>query len=121
LRFVNEIRLGSSVPELESLAGTAGEVAIDLPAQAELIRNNLGVEVTTFRFSSIAIPQVLANIKAHLLDHLGRARATLESSVDMASGSARDDEILQLRPNFYGVGVNLKALWRRWVSLGDRQ
>ncbi|WKV91440.1 hypothetical protein [Halomonas sp. HAL1] len=29
------------------------------------------------------------------------------------------EEIIQLSPNIYGIGVNLRALWQRWKNRGD--
>jgi hypothetical protein len=60
LGFINEIRLQPGVTELESFVGPTGTIAIQIPGRSDIIRQHLGVEVTTFRFSPKAIPQVLA-------------------------------------------------------------
>jgi hypothetical protein len=120
LAFINETRLRSSVLELEGFVGTTEILAIQIPDHSALIRDNLGVEVTTFRFSPTAVSQVLANIKAHLLDCLVAIESSLESALESMRAVVQDDEILELRPNVWGIGVNLKALWRKWRSqLGE--
>ena len=115
LSFVNETRLRSGVTELEILVGANGVIAIQLPDLSQILREHLGVEVTTFRFSPKAIPQVLASIKAQMLDRLATLRDFPETP-GLSRAAAARDEILELRPNLYGIGINLKALWRRWRS-----
>lgn len=116
LAFINETRLRSSVLELESFVGATEVLAVQTPGHSKLIRDNLGVEVTKFRFSPMSAPQVLANIKAHLLDCLARHRSSLESAPESVRVAVQNDEILELRPNVWGIGINLKALWRKWRS-----
>lgn len=118
--FINEIPLRSGVLELESLVGVSGEIAISLPEFAEMLRDKLRVEVNIFRFTPHAVEQILTNIKAQLLDRL----ATRPHKVGHAGTLPRpiaEGEILQLRPNLYGFGVDLKALWRRLRSHSSQE
>ena len=109
LQFINEIRLQSGVPELEGLAGVDGVFALPMPAQAASIRENPEVGVSTFRFKARSVSQVLTSIRSQLVDRLARIPTTSKH----IAGSAADDEIIELRPNLAGIGVNLRALWRK--------
>lgn len=118
LAFINEIRLRMGVAELESYVGVNGVLALPGDRQAEVINEYLKVRVSTFRFSPSGVPTLLAGIRAQLLDRIAMCRA-LESPV-AASGSGdsikNDEEIIELRPNVAGIGINLRALWRQWRS-----
>jgi hypothetical protein len=39
----------------------------------------------------------------------------LKSATIDEKSTFRGEEIFQLRPNFHGIGVDLRALWRRWT------
>ena len=113
LGFINEIRLRHGTSELESLAGATGVIALQLPEFSDLMRDDLHVEVSTFRFDPVSVAYVLSCISAQLLDRVARHRGTLETPPSTESSKA---EILQLRPALYGIEVDLKALWKRWRS-----
>ena len=49
------------------------------------------------------------------LDDLAAAM-TLSGSLPKSSPSADKGEILQLKPSFGGMSIDLKALWRRWFK-----
>jgi len=49
------------------------------------------------------------------LDDLAAAM-TLSGSLPKSSSSADKGEILQLKPSFGGVSIDLKALWHRWFK-----
>ncbi|MFH1642611.1 MAG: hypothetical protein ABIC04_06980 [Nanoarchaeota archaeon] len=60
--------------------------------------------------------QILATLKSKntfkLLDQLNQLKPELikySKKLDIHA----NEEIINLRPNFYGIGVNLKALWRK--------
>lgn len=115
LDFVNEIPLRSGVLELEGFIGTTEGITISLPEYVEMLRDKLHLEVNVFRFTSHTIEQLLANIRAQLLDRL----ATRPQKVAVAGTSASpiaEGEILRLQPNLYGFGIDLKALWKRLRS-----
>jgi len=115
LDFINEIPLRHGVLELEGVVGTNEGITVALPKYVDMLRDKLRVEVNVFRFTSPAVEQVLAAIKAQLLDRLAmrpckhRAAGTITTPLE-------EKEILQLQPNFYGLGIDLKALWKRLCS-----
>ncbi len=111
LAFVSETRLRAPVGELESFVGAHGVLTQQLPEFSDIIRDSLHVDVSEFRFAPLSVEQVLVNIRAHLLDRLSTRRAALER---LGPKEARvETEILLLRPNLYGLGIDLRALWRR--------
>ncbi len=114
LAFMNAIRLREGVPELEIFADVFGMGELWLPDLADLIRENLRVEVSVFRFNSRSVSQVLASIKAQLVDHVASHSHLLRRPP--ARPKANSEDIVELRPNFYGIGINLNALLRRWRS-----
>lgn len=109
LGFVNQIRLRFGVVELEGMIGTMGRLAFRPLEFTELIREHLNMEVTTFNFSPKTIPPVLQAIRTRLSDHVVDRK---DSVLEIASGPtlANSDDILELKPNFYGIGLNLKVL-----------
>jgi len=111
LRFVNELRLRHGVVELEGLATATGPLSMRELNFAAIIREHLKVPVTTFQFDPVSISQVLTNIKVHLLDRLAAHREQIGAIA--LSEAPPGTEILKLQPEFYGIGVDLKALWRR--------
>jgi hypothetical protein len=114
LGFFNELRLRQGIAELEGIVLSSGLLAIRPLEFSEMIRTNLKVEVSTFRFGPSSVRQVLMNIKVHLLDRLASRRDTIDSLP--ATHVAHEADILQLKPSLYGVGIDLKALWRRMSS-----
>ena len=112
LSFVNETRLRNGVEELETLSTTRDVVAIHDPHMCELIQEHLNVQVYAFRFSSVHVTGVLAAIALELEQRLGAVEPQVKANGPVEP--ANESEILELRPNFYGIGLNLRALWRRW-------
>ena len=99
-----------------------GPVAMRLPDQAAKIRQSLDVEVTIFQFQRSSVAQVLTNIRLKALEHLLDRKPTL--TVPAAEAKlGKQDEIILLKPNLWGVGVDLKALWRKHFGrpLGPRR
>jgi len=116
LGFVNEIRLRHGVAELEGLQSARNTLTARFPEFSELIRRELGVDVSLFCFSPHAVGAVIASIKTELHERLSHTIHELFPSPALATIHMAD-EILELRPNFYGVGLNLRALWRKLQSL----
>ena len=111
LVFINELRLRCGVPELAGIATGTGTLAMRPTEFSETLRNNLNVEVSVFRFQPSSVNQVLINIKVRLLDHLASRHGRISTIPDIQV--SHETEILQLKPNVYGIGIDLKALWRR--------
>ncbi len=111
LGFINEIRLRQGVAELEGYATAAGVLSIREPNYVEVIRSGFDVDVTTFRFQPSSVSQVLANLRVHILGQLEKRRKVL--ALPHVRNPDFGDEILLLNPQIHGVGVDLKALWRR--------
>lgn len=109
--FVNETRVRWSVPELEDLYRDGGWVSTYDPKITALIRENLGVEVTQFRFDTRQLSAVFAAIRAQLAESLEKYERRHAQSVRSVVRNS-DDEIIELKPNFAGIGINLRALWR---------
>jgi AbiTii-like protein len=111
LAFVQQIRLRQGVAELEGLATATGPLMMRPLHLSQIIRERLKVEVSIFRFSPHAIVSVLSSIRAELLDRLAMAGDLVKD--DSAKESISGESILQLKPSVYGIGVDLRALWKR--------
>jgi len=118
LAFINHIRLRQGVTELEGIATGSGTLAMREMEFAEIIRANLGTEVSTFQFSPDSVKQVLTNIKVQLLDRIAQQREKIKALP--VSSVLQQTEILQLKPTIYGVGIDLKALWRKMFGTTKR-
>jgi hypothetical protein len=111
LAFVNETRLRYGVDELEALTTNRDTVEIQDPKTRELIRDHLSVEVHSFRFSAVHVKGILSEIRTELVTR-ANAMAPLLGRREAVAAEMRED-ILELKPNLWGLGVNLRALWRR--------
>ncbi len=107
LEFINETRLRNGVEELEQLACSKDTVSIHDPHLCQIIRDNLNVEVYSFTFSSTHVVGILSAIRSEFEDRLAQSLPIAERDADS------EEEVLILRPNFYGIGLNLRSLWRR--------
>lgn len=116
LGFVNEVRLRNGVAELEGFEITQETLAARFPEVSELIRDNLEVDVSIFRFNPAAVASVIAGIRSQLSDKLTQKSEQLDTPQNLEAIKT-NGEILELRPNFFGLGVNLRALWRKIQSL----
>lgn len=112
--FVNETRLRNGVEELEALESSRDTVVTHDPHTCELIRKHIDVEVYSFRFSSVHLKGVLSAIRMELVARLQQIN-TSETKEDLTL-AGQDEKILMMSPNFYGVGINLRALWKRFIS-----
>ena len=108
LSFVNETRLRNGVEELEHLVRTKETVSIHDPGMCQTIRDHLNVEVFSFSFSSTHLVGVLSAIRLALSTKL----STIEAAA-RALPPQSGQEVLVLRPNFHGIGIDLRALWER--------
>lgn len=120
--LVNELRIREGVHELETLAEASGTAAIRNPTLSAAIETHLQVRVSLFQFQPAALRQVTANIRGQLVQRLLSIRdadpALPSTSRAAIASDAPADEIIELRPNFMGLGLNLRALWRRWRVRG---
>jgi hypothetical protein len=111
LAFINEFRLRHGVAELEGIAAGTKPLVIRPVEFSEIIRNNINVEVSVFKFRPSSVSQVLTNSKVHLIDRVVSQREKISAIPEIQV--PQETEILQIKPNIYGVGIDLKALWRR--------
>lgn len=111
LAFINELRLRQGVTELEGIAAGTGPLVMRPTEFSVIIQTALKIEVNVFQFTPGSVSQVLTNIKVRLLDGLASRREKISAIPDIHV--PKDTEILQIKPSFYGVSVDLKALWRR--------
>ena len=112
LSFVNETRVRWGVADLEELLRQGGQVTLRDLTMSNLLYQHLRISVTWFSFDSRQLAGVLAAIRAQLADHLLRYdHHPLPSAV--AVQPTRAEEIIELKPNIWGIGVDLRALSRR--------
>jgi len=112
ISFINETRLRNGVEELETLVSSRDMVAIHDPYMCDLIKEHLHVEVYSFRFSTVHLIGILSAVRTELETKL-RESNLIGTSQELNS-KTKNEDILQLRPNFYGMGIDLRAVWRRW-------
>jgi AbiTii len=111
--FINETRLRFGVIEMEGMIGAKGPLAFRAPQFTEIIRDALQVEVTAFNFSPKAVPSVLEAIRTELSDRLVSRKDKLQGR-DIEHQESKMEDVIQLKPNFYGIGLDLNALWRKF-------
>jgi hypothetical protein len=112
LFFINEDRLRFGVPEMENLLSTRDMVVIQDPGLCSLIKQHLNVDVHVFRFSSSLLSGVLSSIKLQLSDRLLK----VSENSEFENSVSRKEDIIELKPNIYGVGLNLRALWKKCIG-----
>ncbi len=115
LAFIGETRLRNGIEELETLARTRETVVIHDPHMCDLIRRHLDMDVYSFRFSSVHLTGILTAIREQLRESLAKIEGLAQSGA--TTSQIPDDEILQLKPNFHGIGIDLRAAWRRWRGM----
>jgi hypothetical protein len=104
------MRLRGGVEELEGLAESRNTVVLHDAKLCELIQQHLGVEVYYFQFSATSLKGIFSAIRSEAIEKLNR----LPQLPPLESALAKPgNEILQLRPNFYGIGFDLRAVWRK--------
>ena len=80
----------------------------------EIIKRNMGVEVTVYRFHTSQLAGVLTGIITELSDRLMAIKSQIEGAERADVVSTPKEDVIELKPNFYGIGLNLNALGRRW-------
>jgi hypothetical protein len=111
LSFVNEMRLREGVEALESLRDSRHTVVLQDPTMIGLIAQHLKVEVATFHFDSVELVQVLSQIRAELFS---KAQVLADAPPKKKTTKSADNaEIVMLKPNIHGIGIDLRALWRK--------
>lgn len=118
LSFIGVTRLRNGIEELEILAQTRETVMIHDPHMCGLIRQYLNVDVYSFRFSAVHLTGVCSAVREELRQRIMTLERALNDSKSVTAHPPVDaEEILELRPNLYGIGINLRALWRRWKGI----
>jgi hypothetical protein len=111
LSFIGETRLRNGIEELEGLATGREKVIIHDPTMCQLIREHLNIEVYSFHFSAIHLRGILGAVRTELEGRLSKLNLPESGEERLTAPTA---EVFQLRPNFHGIGVDLRALWWRW-------
>ena len=106
MQFINTVPMRAGVVELEVYQENG--LIMKEPDLCKIIQDNLGVKVTSFHVSASQVKNVLANIKCELISRLSLLE---EQRTTIVSAS---EDILEFKPNFYGIGLNLNALKRKW-------
>ena len=116
LSYLNEFPLRNALVELEAFQQSKGELGLRHPGSTSILKGELRVDVSTFWFRPSAVRAVLSAIRIEASDRLMERR----SALNRLPGGANADEpnIIELRPNFYGIGLNLRALWKRLRKSG---
>ena len=114
--FLNEFPLRNAVIELEAYQQSENELGLREIELSTILREQLNIDVSTFWFKAIAVRAVLSDIRIQASDRLMERRSMLSQlTTDVYSD---EPDIIELRPNFYGIGLNLRALWTRLRKLG---
>lgn len=120
LSFVGETRVRNGIEELEALARTRETVVIHDPTMCKLIKDHLDVDVYSFRFSTIHLTGIFSAIREELRRRLVELQRSKGAGVDI-NVSDTNKEIFLLKPNLWGIGVDLRALWTKWKETSDRE
>ena len=112
LGFVNETRVRWGASELEQLTARRDSISIEERETIDLIRRHIQVDVTRFTFDSSQLSGVLMAIRAELARRLPATHSNDARPVSPANQAP----IVELKPNFYGIGIDLRALWSRFHS-----
>ena len=73
----------------------------------------MGVDVSIYTFHTGQVAGVLSGIQTELIEKLAPLKAKIESSSDKGITTPAED-VIELKPNFFGIGLNLNALARKW-------
>ena len=104
LAFINERPLREGIVELEEMLSRASEyyTLVD-PIINEELQTTFGVSVSQFTFSSIQINGIISAVRTQLIEHLSQIE--LHDPIASPTTAFPKDEVIELRPNFYGLGV----------------
>ncbi len=111
LQFVNSTCLRASVVELEAYQ-EKGLILKD-PLLCNAIYENLKVNVTSFHVSSSQVQKLLTVIKCEFISKVSSLNVKMNEAI---SETKSVEDIIDFKPNFYGIGFNLNAIKRRWFS-----
>jgi hypothetical protein len=115
LQYVNTTRARWGVIDLEQMFKKGGSYSIQDPHMIELIRE-LGVEVTRFSFDAQQLTSVLSTIRTDLAERLD----SIDERTEIDDPTSDDEHIIELKPNIYGIGIDLRALGRKWKRVISR-
>lgn len=116
LQFVNTTRARWGVIELEQMCKKGGNYSIQDPNMIKLIRDFFGVEVARFTFNAQQLSSVLSTIRTELVERAEPIVGLTEKEI-LPSNS---EPIIELKPNFYGIGIDLRALGKKWKRIISR-
>lgn len=119
LAFVNTTRLRFGVADLEKFSEESTQYSYRDPNMSEIIKRNMGVEVTTYTFHTGQAAGVLSGIQTALIEKLVPLKDKIEGSSEKGVITPAED-IIELKPNFFGIGVNLNALARKWKDFTSK-
>lgn len=120
LAFVNTTRTRYGVADLERMLDENFTCSYRDALMSEIIKNNLDVEVSIFSFHTRQFAGVLSGIKAELSERLMAIKGQIED-VETDLASPPQEDVIELKPNFFGLGLNLNALLRRWQEFQSKR
>ncbi|WP_158972634.1 hypothetical protein [Paraglaciecola sp. L3A3] len=109
LQFINSTNLRASVIELEAYQ-EKGLILKD-PQLCNTIFEYLNVKVTSFHVSSSQVQKLLAAIKCELISKVNTLNV---KTSEIIPETTNVEDIIDFKPNFYGIGLNLNAMKKRW-------
>ena len=121
LSFINETRLRFEVEELEGISHSDKPISFRDPVMSSIIKEHLNINVTLFTFNPKQVVGILTGIKTRLSDFLVEIDSRINEKKASSSQGKEVEEILELHPNIYGMGINLKALIRKWRAWNERR
>ena len=113
LSFVNTTRLRFGVAELEKFSNKDTEYSYRDLNMSEIINRNMNVDVSKFLFHTTQIAGILSSIQTELIERLLHLKNKIEKLSEKGVISPTED-IVDLKPNFFGLGLILNALARKW-------
>ena len=118
LAFVNTSYARWGVIDLEQMYLKGGTYSIQQPDVISMISEHLGVEVTKFQFDARQLRSTLSTIRTELEDRVASLPRKV-GGVEVDASSS--DPILELKPNFYGIGIDLRSLAMKWKDVISRR
>tara|TARA_R110001583_G_scaffold194824_1_gene367225 strand:- start:1366 stop:1941 length:576 start_codon:yes stop_codon:yes gene_type:complete len=109
LQFINTTRLRAGIAELEVY--TENGIIQKDQSTCNLIFENLNVRVTSFHVSGSQIQNLLTSVKCELIERVSKLDPQKETKTITPD---TNEDIIELKPNFFGLGLNLNALKRKW-------
>lgn len=113
LSFVNTTRLRFGVSELEMYSKKNTTYSYRDQNMCEIINRNMNVEISKFVFHTGQIAGILSAVQTELIERLLPFKEQIK---ELSSGAhiSQTEDIVDLKPNFFGIGLNLNALARKW-------